>query len=57
MGRKPKGFDAFDSLARKLVKVPRDELERQLAKRKKRKRRKKVVGHQAGATPMGVSNG
>lgn len=41
MGRKPKGFAEFDALARKLLKVPRDELEKQLAKRKKRKRRKK----------------
>lgn len=41
MGRKPKGFEAFDALARKLVKVPRDEFEQQLTKRKKRKRRKK----------------
>ena len=38
---KPRGFGKFDALARKLLKVPRDELEQQLAKRKKRKRRKK----------------
>lgn len=38
--KKPKGFKAFDSLARKLVKVPKQELDEQRAKRIPRKRRK-----------------
>jgi hypothetical protein len=33
--KKPKGFKAFDQLARKLVKVPKTELIRKEAKRKK----------------------
>ena len=33
---KPKGFKAFDALARKLVKVPKAEVTRREAKRKKR---------------------
>lgn len=38
---KPRGFGRFDELARKLIQVPREELEQQLARRKKRKPRKK----------------
>ena len=34
--KKPKGFQAFDALARKLVRVPKAELIRKEAKRKKR---------------------
>jgi hypothetical protein len=34
--KKPAGFRAFDALARKLVKVPKTELARKEAKRKKR---------------------
>lgn len=37
---KPKGFRAFDELTRKLIQVPRAALEKQLAKRKPRKRKK-----------------
>lgn len=38
--KKPKGFKEFDELAKKLVKVPRKELEERMAKRVPRKRRK-----------------
>ncbi len=34
--KKPKGFKAFDQLARKLVKIPKAEVTRREAKRKKR---------------------
>jgi hypothetical protein len=34
--KKPKGFKAFDALARKLVRVPKVEADRREAKRKKR---------------------
>ena len=34
--KKPKGFAAFDRLARKLVRVPKAEADRREAKRKKR---------------------
>jgi hypothetical protein len=34
--KKPKGFAAFDKLARKLVRVPKAEVIRKEAKRKKR---------------------
>jgi hypothetical protein len=34
--KKPKGWRAFDQLARKLVRVPKAEVDRQEAKRKKR---------------------
>jgi hypothetical protein len=34
--KKPKGFKAFDALARTLVKVPKAEVTRREAKRKKR---------------------
>ena len=37
---KPKGFKAFDALARKLVQVPKEEVSRAERKRKKRKRGK-----------------
>lgn len=37
---KPKGFAAFDELTRKLVQVPRTALDKQLAKRKVKKRKK-----------------
>lgn len=38
---KPRGFGKFDELTRKLIQVPRDELERRLAKRKVKKRKQK----------------
>ena len=38
--KKPEGFAEFDALTRKLIKVPRKELEQVMAKRKPRKRRK-----------------
>ncbi len=38
--KKPKGFRAFDALARKLVKVPKAEVERAEQDRTKRKRSK-----------------
>ena len=38
--KKPKGFRAFDALARKLVRVPKSEVERAERKRKKTKRSK-----------------
>ena len=34
--KKPKGWKAFDALARKLVKVPKAEITKREAKRKKR---------------------
>lgn len=34
--KKPRGFAAFDQLARKLVKVPKAEIDRREAKREKR---------------------
>lgn len=34
--KKPKGFKAFDALARKLVQVPKKEVERREKRRKKR---------------------
>jgi hypothetical protein len=34
--KKPKGFRAFDALTRKLVRVPKAEVDRREAKRKKR---------------------
>jgi len=37
---KPRGFGAFDSLARKLAAVPKDEVDKAMAKTPKRKRRK-----------------
>lgn len=37
---KPRGFGAFDKLTRLLIQVPKEELDKQLAKRKPRKRRK-----------------
>jgi hypothetical protein len=37
---KPKGWKAFDTLARKLVAVPKAEVERAEKKRKRRKGRK-----------------
>ena len=36
--KKPKGFKAFDALARKLVHVPKADVERAERKRKKKKR-------------------
>jgi hypothetical protein len=39
--KKPAGYDAFDSLTRKLIQVPRKELERKMAKRKIIKRKKR----------------
>lgn len=38
--KKPRGFGAFDKLTRKLVQVPREELEKRLAKRKVKRRKK-----------------
>lgn len=38
--RKPKGFAEFDALTRKLVHVPKKELDQQREKRVPRKRRK-----------------
>jgi hypothetical protein len=38
--KKPKGWKAFDALARKLVAVPKSEAERAEKKRKRRKGRK-----------------
>lgn len=37
---KPEGFSEFDGLMRKLVKVPKAELDKQLADRKKKLKRK-----------------
>jgi hypothetical protein len=37
---KPKGWKAFDQLAKRLVRIPKEELDRAEAKRKKRKRSK-----------------
>ena len=44
MGRKPKkpeGFDAFDALTRKLVKVPKAEVDRRIEQRKARVAKRK----------------
>jgi hypothetical protein len=38
---RPRGFGKFDELTRKLVQVPREELEQRLAKRKVKKRKQK----------------
>lgn len=38
--KKPAGWKAFDQLAKRLVKIPKEELDRAEAKRKKRKRSK-----------------
>jgi hypothetical protein len=38
---KPKGWKAFDSLARKVIAVPKDDVDRAIAAKPKRKRRKK----------------
>jgi hypothetical protein len=38
--KKPKGWKAFDQLARKLVQVPKQDADKAEAKRKKRKRGK-----------------
>lgn len=40
MAKKPEGWKAFDDLAKKLVQVPKEELAKQEAKRKKRPRKK-----------------
>lgn len=37
--KKPSGFAEFDSLAKKLVAVPKDELDRHLAKKKATKKK------------------
>ena len=39
--KKPTGFKDFDSLARKLVQVPKAELDKQIAKTEKRKAKRK----------------
>jgi len=36
---KPRGFGAFDALARKLVRVPKESLDKQLSKPKRRKKK------------------
>ncbi len=36
--KKPSGYKAFDALARKLVQVPKKELDRRIERRKKRKK-------------------
>lgn len=36
---KPRGFGAFDTLCRKLVRVPKDALDKQLSKPKRRKKK------------------
>lgn len=36
---KPRGFGAFDALARKLVKVPKEAVDQQLSKRRRRKKK------------------
>lgn len=38
--KKPQGFTAFDQLAKKLIKVPKAEVDRRIARRKKAKRKK-----------------
>lgn len=40
-GKEPEGMDAFDDLARKLVKVPKQEIEHKLMKKQTRARPKK----------------
>jgi hypothetical protein len=37
---KPRGFKAFEALARRLLQVPKEELDKQLAKRKVKRRKK-----------------
>lgn len=37
--KKPEGFQAFDDLAKKLIKVPKAEVDRRIAKRKKKKKK------------------
>ena len=37
--RKPKGFDLFNDLAKKLIQVPKAEVDRRIAARKKRKKK------------------
>lgn len=39
--RRPRGFGRFDELTRKLIQVPRGELDRRIAKRKVKKRKQK----------------
>jgi hypothetical protein len=39
--RRPRGFGAFDALAKKLIKVPKEEVDAAVAKTPKRKSRKK----------------
>jgi len=38
--KKPEGFTAFDNLAKKLIKVPKAEVDRRIEKRKTKKRKK-----------------
>ena len=38
--KKPQGFKEFDGLLKKLVQVPKDELDKQLAAKKKRTKKK-----------------
>lgn len=38
---KPRGFTAFDDLARKLVKVPKEAVDAQVAAGKRKRRKKK----------------
>lgn len=44
MVRKPEGADAAESLLSKLVQVPKAELDREVAKDKARRKRKKKSG-------------
>lgn len=37
--RKPKGFGAFDALTRKLVRVPKEAVDRKIAADKKRRKK------------------
>ena len=37
--RKPEGFKAFDDLAKKLMRVPKAEVDRRIERRKKRKKK------------------
>ena len=38
--KKPQGFKEFDGLLKKLVQVPKDELDKQLASKRKRPKKK-----------------
>lgn len=38
--RRPRGFGAFDALTRKLIQVPKEEVDRQVDKAKRKSRKK-----------------